>query len=99
MTLPQMTEEIAQAIIDYRATTPFASRGDLLRVTEVTQQVFNNIIERVTVFSDSYHVRVLGMSRNVSPGNGRISDLAIHLTVTLDRSTGRCRIARLRQDN
>lgn len=94
-----MTEEIAQAIIDYRATTPLTSRGDLLRIPEVTQPVFNNVIERVTVFSDSYHVRVLGMSRNVSVGSGRISDLAIHLTATLDRSTGKCRIARLRQDN
>ena len=99
MTLPQMTEEIAQAIIDYRTATPLVSRGDLLRVDQVTQQVFNNIIERVTVFSDSYHIRVLGMSRNVSVGTGRISDLAVHLTVTLDRSTGKCRIVRLRQDN
>ena len=57
------------------------------------------LIEKVTVVSDSYTVRALGMSKNVSLGSGRINDLAVHLTATIDRTTGRCRIVRLRQDN
>ncbi|MBM3459294.1 MAG: helix-hairpin-helix domain-containing protein [Armatimonadetes bacterium] len=98
-TLPQMTEEAAQGIVSYRENTPFQSRGDLLRLPEITQAVFNAIIERVTVLSDRFTVRSLGMSRSVSQSTGRESDLGVHLTATLDRSTGRCRIVRLRQDN
>jgi hypothetical protein len=97
--LPQMTDPVAQAIVDYRTAQPFQSRGDLLQVPQVTQTLFNAVIEKVTVVSDSYSVRVLGMGTAVSAGSGRPSDLAVHLTATLDRSTGRCRIVRLRQDN
>ena len=99
MTLPQMTEEIAQLIVSYRETTPFVSRGDLLQIPELTQQVFNQIIERVTVVSDSYTVRSLGFARSDPAGIMRPTDIAVHLTAVLDRSTGRCRIVRLRQDN
>jgi hypothetical protein len=48
--------------------------------------------------SDSFTVRALGIPLQLS-GNGRISDLAVHLTAVIDRSSGRCRIVRLRQDN
>jgi hypothetical protein len=99
MTLPQMTEEIAQAIVEYRSGNPFVSRGDLLRIPQVTTAIFNAIIERVTVVSDTFTVRALGTSRYVSPATGRPSDIGVHLTAVIDRTTGRCRIVRLRQDN
>jgi hypothetical protein len=117
MTLPQMTEEVAQAIVDYRATTPFLSRGAILRIPAaggnssggtgrntpgqfaVSTALFNQIIEKVTVVSDSFTVRVLGVGQSVSAATGTPSDIAVHLTAVLDRSTGRCRIRRLRQDN
>jgi hypothetical protein len=99
MTLPQMTDAIAQAIVDYRQSTPLISRGDLLQIPQVTQAVFNAIVERVTVVSDSYTVRSLGTARAINPATGNPNDIAVHLTAILDRSNGRCRIARLRQDN
>jgi type II secretory pathway component PulK len=99
MMLPQMTEEVAQAIVAYRDANPLMSRGDLLRVETVTPAIFNAIIERVTVVSDSYLVRALGTSQVVMPGSGRTSDISVHLTAVVDRTTGRCRIVRLRQDN
>jgi DNA uptake protein ComE-like DNA-binding protein len=126
MSLPQMTEQVAQAIVDYRQSTPFLSRGDLLIVPgtggtaggsssgttggntagsrttgqyAVSQQLFNAIVERVTVVSDSYTVRVLGFGHTLNSTTGVPNDIAVHLTATLDRSSGRCRIVRLRQDN
>lgn len=99
LSLPQMTEQVAQAIVDYRSTKPFVSRGDLLQIDTVTPAIFNAVIEKVTVISDTYTVRVLGLGETLSPGSGRPSDIGVHLTAILDRSNGRCRIARLRQDN
>lgn len=98
LTLPQMTEEIVQAIVSRRDSSPFISRGDLLLVQEVTPAVFNAVIERVTVVSDSFTVRALGLARTPE-GFSVPRDVAVHLTAVIDRSTGRCRIARLRQDN
>jgi hypothetical protein len=122
MSLPNMTEEVAQGIMTYREGQPFRSRGEILLVPEVTQAsairgvpgaggqvqvtvstapstLFNAIIERITVVSDSYTVRALGLPLQTSVGTGRWSDLAVHLTAVIDRTTGRCRIRRLRQDN
>ncbi len=98
ITLPQMTEEIVQAIVARRESAPFMSRGDLLLVQEVTPAIFNAVIERVTVISDSFTVRALGVARTPE-GFTVPRDIAVHLTAVIDRSTGRCRIARLRQDN
>jgi DNA uptake protein ComE-like DNA-binding protein len=96
--LPQMSEEIAQAIVEYRQANPLVSRGDLLKLPEVTPAVFNAIVERVTVLSDSFTVRALGVQR-MTDDTGRLTDIAVHLTAVLDRTTGRCRIVRLRQDD
>lgn len=99
MTLPQMTEEAAQAIVAYREGNPLVTRGDLLRIDEVSQAIFNAIVERVTVMSDTYLVRALGTAQGIMPGNGRTRDIGVHLSAVLDRTSGRCRIVRLRQDN
>ena len=95
----QFTFRDAQAIVDYRDSNPFQSRGDLLQIQQVTPAIFNAIIEKVTVVSDSYTVRVIGLGQDISPGTGRASDIAVHLTAILDRTTGKCRVVRLRQDN
>jgi hypothetical protein len=97
--LPEMTPEVAQAIVAYRQSNPFRTRGDVLAVPQVTQQIFNAMIEHVTVFSDSFKVRVLGFSLTADVGQQRQRDTGVHLTAILDRSTGRTRIVRLRQDN
>jgi type II secretory pathway component PulK len=99
VTLPQMTPEIAQLIVDTRTDAPYQSRGDLLKIQEITPAIFNSIVERITVVSDRFLVRSLGTSLLVSQSTGRQSDLAVHLTAILDRSSGRCRIVRIRQDN
>lgn len=99
MSLPQMTEEVAAAIVAYRDANPMMSRGDLLNVSEVTPAIFNAIVERVTVVSDTYLVRALGTAQGIMPGNQRTRDISVHLTAVLDRTSGRCRIVRLRQDN
>lgn len=99
MTLPQMTEEIAQAIVGYRDANPMVSRGDLLRIETITPAIFNAIVEKVTVVSDTYLVRSFGTSQIPMPGSGRTNDIGVHLTAVLDRSSGKCRIVRLRQDN
>jgi len=99
MTLPQMTEEVAQAIVAYREENPLTTRGDILRIQEVTPAIFNAIVEQVTVMSDTYLVRALGTAQGLMPGNGRTRDIGVHLTAILDRTSGRCRIVRLRQDN
>jgi hypothetical protein len=94
-----MTEEVAQAIVAYREGNPLVTRGDLVRIAGVTPAIFNAIVERVTVLSDTYLVRALGTAQGVMPGNGRTRDIGVHLTAVLDRTSGRCRITRLRQDN
>jgi DNA uptake protein ComE-like DNA-binding protein len=99
MTLPQMTEEIAQAIVAYRDANPMISRGDLLKVDEVTPAIFNAIVEKVTVISDTFLVRSYGTSQVLLPGSGRPNDIAVHLSAVIDRTSGKCRIVRLRQDN
>jgi hypothetical protein len=99
MTLPQMTEEIAQAIVSYRDANPMVSRGDLLQIDEITPNIFNAIVEKVTVISDTFLVRALGTSQVIMPGSGRTNDISVHLTAVLDRSSGKCKVVRLRQDN
>src|SRR5688572_793902 len=109
MTLPNMTEEVAQAIIAHREQQPFRSRGDLLLIQEVRQPItptvtagaanqritrtqdrnamFNGLVEKVTVVSDSFTVRVLGVQMTPNAATGRQSDLAVHLTAVIDRSS------------
>ncbi|MBI3912146.1 MAG: general secretion pathway protein GspK [Armatimonadetes bacterium] len=89
--LSPVTPELAQAIVARRQSAPFASRGDLLEIEEVTPALFNALVNRVTVFSDRFQVFSVGMVQ------GR--DIAVHLTAWVDRSSGRCVITHFRQDN
>lgn len=99
MTFDGMTEEAADAIVTQRESQPFQSRGDLLQLQEITNEVFNSMIEKTTVISDSFTARVMGMARTQPESGGRPREIGVHLTVMLDRTSGRCRIVRLRQDN
>lgn len=83
------------------STAPVAAAGGQNRQAGGNNRnaLFNGIVEKVTVISDTFTVRALGAPRTVNQFTGRMSDLAVHLTAVIDRSSGRCRIVRLRQDN
>lgn len=59
MTLPGMTEALAQEIMTYRESNlgPFTSRADLLQVNGMTEEVFRELIDYVTV--QSYQFRIV----------------------------------------
>ena len=59
MTLPGMTEDLANAIITQRSSNigPFTRRSDLLSVSGMTDEVFRQIIDYVTV--QSYQFRII----------------------------------------
>ena len=97
--LPQMTSDVANDIINYRGSTPFVSRGDILQVTSVTPAIFNAIVENISSMSDTFTVRSLGISQVLRGSGQRTTDVAVHLTAIIDRTTGKCRVVRLKQDN
>src|SRR4029077_6599279 len=99
LTLPQMPHPVAQATVDSRTPQPLVSRGDLLQIAEVTPAIFNAIVEKVTVISDTFTVRALGSFRLPNEDPPRVANLAVHVTARLDCTSGRCRIAWMRQDN
>ena len=74
-------------------------QGVDVAIGQIVAEELDVVFEKVTVVSDSFTVRVLGMGQSISQSNGVQSDIAVHLTAVLDRTTGRCRIRRLRQDN
>jgi general secretion pathway protein K len=55
-----MTEELAQAIIRDREEQPFTTRGELLRLSEVTDEVFVELIEQITVRSSTLRIVSVG---------------------------------------
>jgi type II secretory pathway component PulK len=61
MTLPQMTEAVAQEIVNYRTASPFLRRGDLRNVNGMTEEIFKAIIDSVTV--QSYQFRIIAEGR------------------------------------
>jgi type II secretory pathway component PulK len=75
-TLDGMTQQAVEAIINYRATAPFVTRGDLLKLTEVTDGLFAQIAERVTVRSSALRITSVG-----SVDDGRIR---VQLTAVVD---------------
>ena len=66
MTLPQMTKELAQAIVKFRNSSkgPFHDQGDLLSVPGMTEDAFKEIAERVTPRSYVFAVTSVGTARS-----------------------------------
>ena len=75
-TLDGMTEQAVQAIVTQREKEPFTTRGELLKLTEVTDDIFAQIAERVTVRSSALRVTSIG-----SVEDGRIR---VRLTAVVD---------------
>lgn len=75
-TLDGMTEQALEAIVQYREQQPFTSRGDLLALPEVTDSVFTQIVEEITVRSSTLRITSVG-----SVEEGRVR---VQVTVLLD---------------
>ncbi|HJN17915.1 MAG TPA: helix-hairpin-helix domain-containing protein, partial [Armatimonadota bacterium] len=75
-TLEGMDEQLVQAIIEERENEPFGSRGDLLRLDDVSDQVFTQIVEDISARSSSLRITSVG-----SLEEGRIR---VKLTVIVD---------------
>lgn len=75
-TLDGMTEPAVQAIVAQREKEPFTTRGELLKLTEITDDIFAQIAERVTVRSSSLRITSVG-----SVEDGRIR---VRLTAVVD---------------
>ncbi len=73
-TLDGMTEQAVQAIVAQRQKEPFTTRGDLLKLTEVTDDIFAQIAERITVCSSALRITSVG---SVEDGRIRVGLTAI----------------------
>ena len=88
---------VVSAILAYRDSQPFRSRGDLLMAigqqgtaaSAELRQIFNALVDHVTVVSDSYDVESFGITRD--------GLIATQIRATVDRTTGRSVIVRFRQ--
>lgn len=62
MTLPLMTEEAAQDIISYRESSgPFTQLGDVLSVDSITDAMFEELADHVTVRSAAFRITADGI--------------------------------------
>ncbi|MGQ9729679.1 MAG: helix-hairpin-helix domain-containing protein [Candidatus Zipacnadales bacterium] len=75
-TIEGMTEQVAQAIIREREKAPFTTRGDLLNLPEVTNELFSQLVEKVDVRSSCLAITSVG-----SVEEGRVR---VRLTAYLD---------------
>ena len=60
MAIDGMTEQVAQAIIRDREQQPFTTRGELLRLSEVTDELFSQLVEEITVRSSTLRISSIG---------------------------------------
>ncbi|MFQ5809143.1 MAG: type II secretion system protein GspK, partial [Armatimonadota bacterium] len=90
-TLPQMTEEIVNAIANRRDSEPFAGRGDIAHLESVDPQVLGQLLEHITVNSNSYRMYALGTIDE--------TEIAVHVTAVVDMTESPARIRYFRQDN
>ncbi|MFQ6096584.1 MAG: helix-hairpin-helix domain-containing protein [Armatimonadota bacterium] len=90
-TLPDITDEVVEAIVSRRESEPFATRGDILNIEQVNEGVFKAIIDHITVSSSSYTIYALGRIQE--------SGIAAHVTAVLDTSGDAPAIRYFRQDN
>jgi type II secretory pathway component PulK len=73
-TLDGMTEQALNAIVKYRAEQPFTTRGELLALTEMTDALFSQIVEKVTVRSSTLKITSIG---SVEEGRVRVRVTAL----------------------
>ena len=59
-TLEGMTEEVLNAIVEYRDAQPFTSRGELLALKEMNETLFTQLVEAVTVRSSTLKITSTG---------------------------------------
>lgn len=69
-----MTEQAAQAIVREREENPFTTRGELLRLSEVTDEVFTQVVEQITVRSSTLRITSVG---SVEEGRVRVQVVAV----------------------
>jgi competence ComEA-like helix-hairpin-helix protein len=62
--LPGMNAQIAEEIVNYRSSSPFTSVGDLLQISSVTNTVFSQVADSITVRSFTYRIRAQGVLPN-----------------------------------
>jgi competence ComEA-like helix-hairpin-helix protein len=86
-TLEGITEQAVEAIVRERETAPFATRGAILALPEVTDAVYARIGEQVTVRSSALKIVSVG-----SAGDGRVR---VRLTAILDLKPSEPRIVHL----
>lgn len=80
--LPGMTDELAQAVINYRSSAGyFPNIAHLLRVPGVTRQIFRQVSPRLSARSETF--RIISEGRVTSSGARR----RLEMTVRLGRSS------------
>jgi competence ComEA-like helix-hairpin-helix protein len=78
LSLPQMTEEIAQAIVTQRQSQPFQTLGDLLGVEQVDQTLLKAIVQQITTRSLTF--------RTIARGTIEERRVAAEITTVVDMS-------------
>jgi len=73
-TVEGMTDEVLNAILNYRESQPFTSRGELLALKEVSDATFAQLAEEVTVRSSTLKITAVG---SVEDGRVRMRVTAI----------------------
>jgi competence ComEA-like helix-hairpin-helix protein len=77
--LPGITEEMAQAIVNYRESSgPFANIAMLLQVPNMTREIFKQVVPRITVRSETY--RILSEGRIKSSGVRQRIQMIVHVS-------------------
>ena len=77
--LPGITEEMAQAIVNYRESSgPFANVAMLLQVPNMSREIFKQVVPRITVRSETY--RILSEGRIKSSGVRQRIQMIVHVS-------------------
>jgi competence ComEA-like helix-hairpin-helix protein len=73
-TIDGMTDQALKAILQYREQQPFITRGDLLALPEITEVLFTQLVEKVTVRSSTLRITSIG---SVEAGRVRVQVTAV----------------------
>jgi competence protein ComEA len=78
MTLPGVDESLANEIVTRRSSSegPFTGRGDLSSVNGMTQEIFQGLIDYVTVQSYQFHIVAEGRSGEAKTTVEAVVDVA-----------------------
>jgi len=89
MTIDGMSEELVQEIVEQRQSQPFTTRGELLNLSEVSDDLFGQVVEDVDVRSSALRITALG-----SVEDGRVR---VRVTVILDMKDSEPQIVYIRE--